>query len=57
MPVVAGTTLGMLLADVPAVFLGHTIARRFSMRLVHAIAALVFAVLGLLTLFNVGHLF
>jgi Ca2+/H+ antiporter, TMEM165/GDT1 family len=55
--VVAGTTLGMMLANVPAVFLGETIAKKVSMPLVHGIAALIFAVLGLLTLFNVGHLF
>ena len=54
--VVAGTTLGMMLADVPAVFLGDTIAKKVSMPLVHAVAAGIFAVLGLLTLFNVGHL-
>jgi Ca2+/H+ antiporter, TMEM165/GDT1 family len=57
LPVVAGTTLGMLLADVPAVFLGDTFAKRVSMRLVHGIAALIFAVLGVLTLFNVGEIF
>jgi putative Ca2+/H+ antiporter (TMEM165/GDT1 family) len=56
-PVVAGTTLGMMLADVPAVFLGDTIAKRVSMPLVHGIAAALFAALGLLTLFNVGSLF
>ena len=55
--VVTGTTLGMMLANVPAVFLGDTIARKVSMRLVHGIAAVIFAVLGLLTLFNVGQLF
>ena len=54
--VVAGTTLGMMLANVPAVFLGDTIARKVSMPVVHAVAAGIFAVLGLLTLFNVGHL-
>ena len=54
--VVAGTTLGMMLANVPAVFLGDTIAKKVSMPLVHAVAAGIFAVLGLLTLFNVGHL-
>jgi putative Ca2+/H+ antiporter (TMEM165/GDT1 family) len=52
--VVAGTTLGMMLADVPAVFLGETIAKKVSMRWVHAIAAVIFLALGLLTLFNVG---
>ena len=55
--VVAGTTLGMMLANVPAVFLGERIARSVSMTLVHAIAALIFAILGLLTLFNVGSFF
>ncbi len=55
--VVLGTTLGMMLANVPAVFLGERIARKVSMRLVHAVAALIFAILGLLTLFNVGQLF
>jgi Ca2+/H+ antiporter, TMEM165/GDT1 family len=57
LPVVAGTTLGMMLADVPAVFLGDTIAKKVSMKLVHGIAALIFAVLGLLTLLNVGSFF
>ena len=55
--VVLGTTLGMMLANVPAVFLGDKIARKVSMRVVHGIAALIFAVLGVLTLFNVGQLF
>jgi putative Ca2+/H+ antiporter (TMEM165/GDT1 family) len=56
-PVVAGTTLGMMIADVPAVFLGDTIAKKVSMPLVHGVAALIFAVLGVLTLFNVGQVF
>ncbi len=56
-PVVAGTTLGMMLADVPAVFLGDKIAQRVSMPLVHGIAALIFGVLGVLALLNVGQLF
>jgi putative Ca2+/H+ antiporter (TMEM165/GDT1 family) len=55
--VVLGTTLGMMLANVPAVFLGERIAKAVSMRLVHGIAAVIFAVLGALTLFNVGELF
>ena len=54
--VVAGTTLGMLLANVPAVLLGDQIAKRVSMPLVHAVAAGIFAVLGLLTLLGVGTL-
>ena len=55
--VVAGTTLGMMLANVPAVFMGDKIAAKVSMTLVHAIAAAIFAVLGVLTLLNVGKLF
>ncbi len=52
--VVLGTTLGMMLANVPAVYLGDRIAGRVSLRLVHGIAALVFAVLGAATLLGAG---
>ncbi|MDD5250792.1 MAG: TMEM165/GDT1 family protein [Rhodocyclaceae bacterium] len=52
--VVAGTTLGMLIADVPAVLLGDRAAVRLPLTLVHGIAAAVFAVLGVLALVNVG---
>jgi putative Ca2+/H+ antiporter (TMEM165/GDT1 family) len=55
--VVAGTTLGMMIANVPAVYLGDRIAKKVSMTLVHGVSALIFAVLGVLTLLNVGHLF
>jgi putative Ca2+/H+ antiporter (TMEM165/GDT1 family) len=55
--VVAGRTLGMLIADVPAVFVGDRLARRAPMRLVHAVVSGIFAVLGVLTLLNIGHLF
>ncbi len=55
--VVTGTTLGMMLANVPAVLLGDQVARRVSMPVVHAVAAAIFAVLGVLTLLNVGRLF
>lgn len=54
--VVAGTTLGMLIADVPAVFVGNRFAERIPMRLVHSIAAAIFAVMGLLTLFKLDKL-
>jgi Ca2+/H+ antiporter, TMEM165/GDT1 family len=50
--VVTGTTLGMMLANVPAVFLGDTIAKKLSMRWVHGLAAVIFAVLGVLTLLH-----
>jgi putative Ca2+/H+ antiporter (TMEM165/GDT1 family) len=52
--VVAGTTLGMLIADVPAVFLGERFANRIPMRLVHGIAALIFVALGVATLAGLG---
>lgn len=52
--VVIGTTLGMLIADVPAVFIGDKLANRIPMKLVHSIAAAVFALLGLATLLGVG---
>jgi len=55
--VVLGTTFGMMLANVPAVFLGDKIAKKVSMPVVHGIAAAIFAVLGVLTLLNVGKLF
>lgn len=52
--VVAGTTLGMMLANVPAVVFGERIANRVPLALVHGIAALIFAVLGIATLFGAG---
>ena len=55
--VVAGTTVGMLLANVPVVFLGDQVAKRVSMAVVHAVTAGLFAVLGVLTLLKVDQLF
>lgn len=52
--VVAGTTLGMMIANVPAVLLGERIASRIPVRLVHAIAAAIFALLGIATLLGAG---
>ncbi|MFN4160904.1 MAG: TMEM165/GDT1 family protein [Pseudomonadota bacterium] len=52
--VVIGTTAGMLVADVPAVFLGDKLAHRIPMRLVHAVAAVIFALLGIATLLGAG---
>ncbi len=52
--VVAGTTLGMMLANVPAVYLGDRIAGRMPVKLVHRIAAVIFAVLGVATLMGMG---
>ena len=52
--VVAGTTLGMMIANVPAVLLGDRIAHRMPIRLVHGIAAAIFLVLGIATLLGAG---
>ena len=52
--VVAGTTLGMMIANVPAVLLGNRIAQHIPVRLVHGIAALIFALLGVMTLLGAG---
>jgi putative Ca2+/H+ antiporter (TMEM165/GDT1 family) len=52
--VVIGTTLGMLIADVPAVFVGDKMANKIPMKLVHSIAAALFAVLGVATLLGAG---
>jgi putative Ca2+/H+ antiporter (TMEM165/GDT1 family) len=52
--VVAGTTLGMLLADVPAVFVGDKLAAKIPMKLVHSVAAAIFALLGIATLLGAG---
>jgi putative Ca2+/H+ antiporter (TMEM165/GDT1 family) len=54
--VVVGTTLGMLIADVPAVFVGNKFAARIPMKLVHSIAAAIFAVMGVLTLIGIDQL-
>ncbi|MFM8480926.1 MAG: TMEM165/GDT1 family protein [Gammaproteobacteria bacterium] len=52
--VVIGTTLGMLIADVPAVFVGDKLASRIPMKLVHSVAAMIFALLGIATLLGAG---
>jgi putative Ca2+/H+ antiporter (TMEM165/GDT1 family) len=52
--VVVGTTLGMLLADVPAVLIGDKLATKIPMKLVHSIAAAIFVVLGMATLLGAG---
>jgi putative Ca2+/H+ antiporter (TMEM165/GDT1 family) len=52
--VVAGTTCGMMLANVPAVLLGERFAERLPVRAVHVVAAATFAVLGVATLLGAG---
>ena len=55
--VVIGTTLGMLIADVPAVFVGDKLASKIPMKLVHSVAATIFALLGIATLLGAGSRF
>ncbi|MEN9904298.1 MAG: hypothetical protein RLZZ555_863 [Pseudomonadota bacterium] len=52
--VVIGTTLGMMISNVPAVFAGDKLASKIPMKLVHGIAAGVFAILGVATLLGAG---
>jgi putative Ca2+/H+ antiporter (TMEM165/GDT1 family) len=50
--VVAGTTLGMMLANLPVVLLGDKLMKRLPVRLVHVIAALLFVALGVAALWS-----
>src|SRR5574337_205447 len=52
--VVLGTTLGMLIADIPAVFIGDRLAAKIPMLWVHGVAAPIFAALGVATLLGAG---
>jgi len=54
--VVAGTALGMMIANVPAVLLGDRLADRLPVRLVHVVAAAIFAILGSITLLGAAGL-
>ena len=48
--VVAGTTLGMMLANAPVVWFGERVTRLVPLRVVHLVSAAVFLVLGLMAL-------
>lgn len=50
--VVIGTTLGMMIANVPAIFIGQKLAERMPVKVVHAVAACVFLVLGVIALIS-----
>jgi putative Ca2+/H+ antiporter (TMEM165/GDT1 family) len=52
--VTAGTTLGMMIANVPAVLLGDRVMDWLPVKWVHRIAAAVFAVLGVVVLAGFG---
>ena len=49
--VVAGTTLGMMIANVPAVWIGDALAQRINMKVMRWVAAGLFIMLGILSLF------
>ena len=49
--VVLGTTLGMMVANVPAVWLGEALAHRVNMKVMRWVAAALFVILGALSLF------
>ena len=51
--VVMGTTIGMMIANVPAVLLGNIAAEKLPVKVVHGVAAAIFAVLGLALLLGV----
>jgi len=48
--VVLGTTLGMMVANVPAVWMGEALAHRVNMKVMHRVAAGLFVLLGVLAL-------
>jgi len=50
--VVAGTTLAMMIANVPVIYLGQRFADRLPAKTVHVIACLIFVILGALALKN-----
>jgi len=49
--VVLGTTLGMMIANVPAVWVGEALAQRVNMKVMRGVAAALFVLLGALALF------
>lgn len=50
--VICGTTLGLMIADAPAVFIGNKLADRISMKLMRRIAAVIFFVLAIAAYFE-----
>ena len=50
--VVAGTTLGMMLANVPVVYFGEAIAKRMPVAIVRKVTAAAFAILGVVAFFT-----
>lgn len=52
--VIIGTTIGMLIADVPAVFMGDKLAAKMPVKAIHIVVALIFTVLAIATIFGLG---
>ena len=52
LPVVAGSTLGMLLANVPVVYFGERVSRSLPLKWIRLVAASIFAVLGAVALWS-----
>ena len=52
LPVILGTTLGMMLANVPAVWIGEKLARKIPLHTVRIFAAFLFIIVGILTIWN-----
>ncbi|MEY4678420.1 MAG: TMEM165/GDT1 family protein [Alphaproteobacteria bacterium] len=52
--VVAGTTLGMMLANAPAVWLGDKLAHRLPLKLIRVVAACIFVALGIAAFVMLG---
>lgn len=52
--VVVGTTLGMMVANVPAVIIGDRMAHRLPIKLIRCTAAMLFALLGIAALLGIG---
>lgn len=51
-PVLMGTTIGMMIANAPAVFIGDKMAGRLPLKLIHGVAAGIFVLLGLAVLLS-----
>lgn len=56
-PVVLGTTLGMMIANVPVVILGDRITGKMPVAMVHRVVAVIFLILGAATLLGAGNSF
>jgi putative Ca2+/H+ antiporter (TMEM165/GDT1 family) len=56
LPVVLGTTLGMLIANIPAVLIGQALAQKLPMRAIRWTAAAVFILTGVITVLGAPRL-